>query len=246
MKNRIALALVAAAGFAGVANAQTITQSWRAVVVPASYTYDGVAFPASGGSLDVNPGQAVLFVFSASFTPNAGTALAGNTVRGIGATLTSLSNSSNAAGSYGPLTAGGDAGIASVNIGDNGHIINATSAVTVNAGGISGLGIIAAGPLSGSGGLTSGITADQATDALAILWTPSNYSARTVSFNSAAAGAAGDNFLWVRQGTSGSVGIAVNATVSGSSSFSVNIVPAPASAALLGLGGLVAARRRRA
>jgi len=69
-----------------------------------------------------------------------------------------------------------------------------------------------------------------------ITWTPNDYSARTVQF--------GDTNHLNNDVYTDTFGTSVGYSgVPGSGSF--NVVPAPASMALLGLGGLVAGRRRR-
>lgn len=238
--------IVLAAGLAGAAQAQSpsITQSFRALVVPAGSTISQGPLPASPGStFTLNPGDAVLFIMSASFTPAAGTQLPEGTVRGIGATIAQIAFSGNANGTFSPFGGPTGGGVPSTELEDGGHIVNPSAVVVGNE--LRAVGVIAAGLLTGGGGPTSGISADQGVDMLRFLWTPNNYNNRTVTMTSSPFGVANDNVMWLRQGTSGSVGIPLAVPVTGSNSFTFNIVPAPSSLALLGLGGLVAARRRR-
>jgi hypothetical protein len=83
------------------------------------------------------------------------------------------------------------------------------------------------------------------------LWIPANYNARTVNM-SAALGSLGflsqvyavdHNYA---NGGNSTLPIALNVATSFGAPVGVQIIPGPSSLALLGLGGLVAARRRRA
>jgi len=83
------------------------------------------------------------------------------------------------------------------------------------------------------------------------LWIPSSYSTRTVNFAAALGGLgfltriyAVDNQY--ANGGNDALPVALNVATNFGPSQNVNIVPTPSSLALLGLGGLIAARRRRA
>lgn len=255
MKNRILVGLMAAAGLAGVANAQalTIDQSWRAVVVSSSYAGPGFgAFPASSGPASgpfvLNPGQSILFVYSAAVNG----AAVGDVVTsggsqfllaGIGGSSTGLSGSnSSLGGTWSPNTIPGNAGFRANSLG-SGNLINAASGVLATATSITGLGYIGGGL---TGGSALAINNTQGANGLAIMWTPNAAAFNlggTTTFT-AANGQASNIFAWGDDGSG--AGVALPATGTSSGSFVVQVVPAPASMALLGLGGLVAARRRRA
>ncbi len=244
------LGIVAAAGMASAANAD-IVQSWRAVVIsnPADPTAaaDPAGAGASGGlTLNVNNGESILFILSLNMTdatiPASAGALSGSLIRGIGAATSQLIGGSNANGTWKPVDGSG-AGVYNSN-GTSGIAIPGSGTV-VDANSIKGLGVLSNGLLSGSGAAGSGISNTEGVDILGIIFTPNNYTARSFSMVGSPFGSANDNVMWFRNGTSNANGTSVAIPASGTTTFQVNIVPAPASLALLGLGGLVAGRRRR-
>jgi len=248
--------IVAAAGLASAANAD-IVQSWRAVVIsnPAdpSSAADPAGAGASGGTtLSVGNGQSILFILSVSFSDNGGAVggaapasyslPASSLLRGIGAATSQLVGGANANGTWAPVDGFGGGvynsnGVSGIAIPGSGTVADANS--------IKGLGVLSNGLLSGSGAAGSGINNTEGTDVLGIIWTPNNYTARSFSMVGSPFGSANDNVMWFRSGPSNANGASAPSPVSGTTTFTVNIVPAPASLALLGLGGLVAGRRRR-
>jgi len=246
--------IVAAAGLASAANAD-IVQSWKAYVVSSSdpLAPDPANFAGLGGSsVTVNPGQSVLFIFSVAFTDNGGAVNgaapasyglpASSLLRGIGSATSQLVGFSGANGTWSPVDGFG-AGTYNGN-GTQGIAIPGSGTVS-SPDFIKGLGVLSNGLLAGSGASGSGINNAEGVEVLGILWTPNNYSSRSGAFVGSPFGAAGDNQMWFRSGASNANGAPVASPVSGTSTISVSIVPAPASLALLGLGGLVAGRRRR-
>jgi hypothetical protein len=241
--------IVAAAGLATVANAD-IVQTWRAVVVsndPTGNAADpGIGYASGSDTLSVGPGQSVLFILSVNLTdttiPAGAGAPTGSLLRGIGAATSQLVGTSNANGSWNPVNGSG-AGVYNSN-GTQGIAIPGSGTVS-DANSIKGLGILSNGFISGSGANGSGVTNAEGVDVLGILWQPNNYSSRTAVFVGSPFGSTGDNAIWYRSGSSNANGNSYPINASGTSTITVNIVPAPASLALLGLGGLVAGRRRR-
>ncbi len=236
--------IVAAAGLATAANAD-IVQSWRAVVVPAGTYPDPLGAAVGGSTLNLNPGDAVLFILSINPTETTVTdpsALPSSVLRGIGAATSQLVGTSNANGAWSPVDGFG-AGVYNSD-GQQGIAIPGSGTVS-DANSIKGLGVLSNGFISGNGANGTGIGNAEGVDVLGILWTPNDYSGRTATFVGSPFGSAGDNAMWYRNGTSNANGQSYPVAASGSSTITVNIVPAPASLALLGLGGLVAGRRRR-
>jgi hypothetical protein len=76
------------------------------------------------------------------------------------------------------------------------------------------------------------------------LWIPTDYASRTVTFQLGAGSLGLPTTLWATDTLSPTPAI-FNANSNFGTAVQVPIVPAPSSLALLGLGGLVAARRRR-
>ncbi len=243
--------IVAAAGLASAANADLV-QSWRAVVIPTpgdpSVGADpATAAPSNGNTLNVTNGQSVLFILSLNLTDTTVTdpsALPSSLLRGIGAATSQIQGTANANGAWAPVDGFG-AGVYNSN-GTSGIAIPG-SGTDADANSIIGLGVLSNGLLSGSGAAGSGISNTEGVDVLGIIWTPNNYNDRSATFVGSPFGQALDNVMWYRNGTSNANGQSFPVNATGTSTFTVNItaVPAPASLALLGLGGLVAGRRRR-
>ncbi len=188
--------VIAVAGIAAAASAQTVTYSWT---VSDTGNGDGV----------IEPGESALLTMSATMDPGA-TGFAGSIYDIIGG----MNWDTGSVDSY--------------------H--NELNALTDN------------GTLQGNGDITTiesfqlpplfngDFIADNPIELYHITWTPNDYSARTVEVGDA--NHLNNDVYTDDFGTSVSY-----EGVAGSASF--RVVPAPASMALLGLGGLVATRRRR-
>ncbi|MFG0244246.1 MAG: PEP-CTERM sorting domain-containing protein [Phycisphaerales bacterium JB054] len=188
--------LIAVAGIAAAASAQTITYSWT---VSDTGNGDGV----------IEPGESALLTMSATMDPGA----------------------AGFAGSIYDIIGGANWDTGSVD-----SYVNRLNELTDD------------GQLQGNGDITliesfqlpaafnGNFVADNPIELYYITWTPADYSARTVSV---ADGNHLNNSVYTD-----TFGTSVEYSgVAGSASF--DVVPAPASMALLGLGGLVAGRRRR-
>ena len=188
--------LIAVAGIAAAASAQTLTYSWS---VSDTGNGDGV----------IEPGESALLIMSGTMSPNAA-GFAGSIYDIIGGanwdtgSVDSYVNRLNELTDDGALQANGD-------------ILLIESFQLPSA-------------------FNGNYVSDNPIELYYITWTPADYTARTVSVGDA-------NHLNNSVYTD-SFGTSVEYSgVAGSTSF--DVVPAPASMALLGLGGLVAGRRRR-
>jgi len=246
MKTRAVLAVVAVAGLAAAANAQeSFVYSLTFTEVNAGTS---VAVSAPNGTIDT--GEAARVALKITMTP------------GIGATVT-----------YTPPPAPGTgtlAGLGSVffDIGQTNALGGTWNLITRNAGGAdingtpnnwtlggAGVGNAAGGIDAAQAGqfVLPGSTANVSNPIVNIwraTWTPSTYTNRTVTFQSAAAVAAGPNHssILVQYGLDPNTGDPLYVAKYISAQFGnvqIPVAPAPASLALLGLGGLVAGRRRR-
>jgi len=249
-----AIAATLAASIALTAHAD-ILQSWRAVVIPnptdpVAAADPAFAPPSTGTTLDVHPGESILFIWSVFLTdttiPAAANALQGSVLRGIGAATSQIVGTSNANGKWSPGTIPGAAGVYN-STGTQGSTLSASATVqTPNS--IIGCAVIGNGLrfLAGSGAPNTAIDNTEGVDVYGIIWTPNNYIARTTSFVGSAftTGAANNNVLWYRNGTSDANGFPFAVPATGSTAFSINIVPAPASLSLFALAALATRRRR--
>jgi len=188
--------LIAVAGIAAAASAQTITYSWT---VSDTGNGDGI----------IEPGESALLTMSARMDP-AAAGFAGSIYDIIGGanwdtgSVDSYVNRLNELTDNGALQANGD-------------ILLIESFQLPSA-------------------FNGNFVSDNPIELYYITWTPADYSARTVSVGDA-------NHLNNSVYTDGFGTSVEYSGVAGSASF--DVVPAPASMALLGLGGLVAGRRRR-
>lgn len=246
MKTRAILALTAVAGLAAVANAQSTTSSSTISVNLSFVEVDGSGTPVANPNGTVDFGESALITMDISFTnqntvgtftPNIGTFGSG-TIRGFGSGFLDLNGTNNAAGTwnvdqnagYGAAAdwdvTGGQGNGSSANGGANLQNIQVGQFAATPGG------IVTTNPIAA---IWTGI------------WTPGDYSARTVVFNSAGAGAAGASIASVlfrlNAGTAAGAFVTANSLTLGS--VSIPVAPAPSSLALLGLGGLIAGRRRR-
>jgi hypothetical protein len=246
MKTRAILALTAAAGLAGVANAQTTTSSSSVTMT----VFFGGEAPGGNGNGTIEPGESALigiavawtgFNTVGSFSPAVSGATSG-TIRGLGGGFVDL------------VGAGGVAGTWDMDPNTNGYGVQNPSfdpGVMGNAH-ANGVSNIQFAQLPSS---VNAINTSQFPAGSPIwlgLWTPSDYSARNVSFGGQAAAAAGGlpfSVLFRILNQAGSPAVASAFVTSGNISFTgtgdIAIAPAPSSLALLGLGALVVGRRRR-
>lgn len=246
MKTRAILALTAAAGLAGVANAQTTTSA-SSVTMTVFFAgdvggdNDGIVEPGERAQLGIAISWTG-FNTVGSFTPAVSGATSG-TLRGLGGGFVDLLGTGGVAGTWddnpnganaqGVQNALFDAGVLGTP-GPNGLANVQFAQLPSSANGINTLQFPAGAPI------------------WLAQWTPADYSARNVSFNGQAALAAGStpfSVLFRIVNSAGGVGVASAFVVGANTSFvgsgNIPIAPAPSSLALLGLGALVAGRRRR-
>jgi hypothetical protein len=259
MKTRATLALTAVAGLAAGALGQnpsftndadiTIHLTWReANSSGGTVPTNGILEPGEFALISIDSVSFTNFGSVANFTPSIGTWTSG-LVTGFASGFLDINGSG----------------------GTNGTFNNSTP--LANSGGTTGFGVRGAWRLNGNGTVnpaSDGIInlqfgqfpanpggANSTTPILnmfRMLWQPASFASRTVTFNEAgaaiSAGAVAGLYLDF-DGTagpgSGSVGasVFVNASHLHLNGVNIPITPAPASLALLGLGGLVAGRRRR-
>ena len=253
MKTR-ALVVSALAGLATTAMAQptlpaaTVTYSltWEN-----SVTHDHTA---------LSTGQSAIFHLIATMAPESGTAGTWGTVvspggsgtyRGIQALFTDIVGGANTAGTWNVAQAQGYGidpdGLWDVTGGQGNGISTLSGARLTN---------IQAGQFPASQNAVN--TANPATGTNTVpaevgywngVWTPASYAARTVTWtvaNGSANPGTQSNALIVRDPTANSTVFVGTGVDNFGTAQSVGIIPGPSSLALLGLGGLIAARRRRA
>ena len=237
MKTRAILALTAVAGLAGAANAQAPATTNSTVTY--TFTFDDT------GNHDgiIQPGESAVITMQAAFSgqntvgtfqPAVGTFSTG-TIRGLGAAFLDLNGTSN-------------------NGGNANGAWNVTDAVDPAWDLV---------PVAGWGTSTNGgsnlinlqmgqfpatPSAINTQNPIAGIWhgtwTPASFTNRTVTFTSVAGSASGGQASSVLFRTS-ATGLVSAFCLSTQGSINIPVAPAPASLALLGLGGLVAGRRRR-
>ncbi|MBL9031311.1 MAG: PEP-CTERM sorting domain-containing protein [Phycisphaerae bacterium] len=247
MKTRAILGLVAAAGLASAANAQ---ESVTYVITFSECLANTAGTPGNGNGV-IDPGEGVRVAIRATITP------------GIGSTATYTPPP--------PPGTGTIAGLGSIFvdlIGTNlngGTWSNFTRNAAANPGGIAGGGNWALGG-QGTPEANGNVSAAQAGQFVLpgstaqsqnpvgnvwrATWNPGDYTGRTASIAVVAAAAAGSNHssILIQYGLDGNgdpqyVGKFVSGVFGNTGN--IQIAPAPSSLALLGLGGLVAGRRRR-
>jgi hypothetical protein len=239
MKTRLALALTVLAGAATVANAQnmvTFNWSWAEVVANSSNPATG---PLAGNGF-VDEGEGAELRLSVSFTPAVGGSISytpppgsgTGTVGGLGTVFFDLIGSNNTAGTF---TNGRRA--AGLTLGSHGSYDNG-NLMAVQAGQLA----LPESPLLQVG--------NPVNNTWRIVWNPTSYTERTVTFTA-------------QKGVAvppGNTGASLHVQYAGTpeepqwislqmpvsfGSIQIPVVPSPSSLALLGLGGLVIARRRR-
>jgi hypothetical protein len=235
MKTRAILALTAVAGLASAASAQeTVTYTLSFVEVQA-----GTNTPVANPNGVVEPGEGARVQVSVNITPGIGSnatytpppAPGTGTIAGLGSIFFDLTQSNAQGGTWNNI--GRATGW---NLGSGG---------TGNAGG--GLDAAQAGQFVLPGSVAN--STNPVANIWRGVWTPSTYANRTVTFTSVAAAAGGANHSSILiqygvdpDGNPQYVGKFVGGVFG---NVNIPVVPSPSSLALLGLGGLVAGRRRR-
>jgi uncharacterized protein (TIGR03382 family) len=246
MKTRAVLGILAAAGLATTANAQesvSYTLTWSEVNAGT-----GTAVAVPNGQID--PGEGARISISVNITPGIGSTATytpppppgSGTIAGLGSIFFDLTGTNLNGGTWSSINRnpGGTAPNGVLNnwtLGDpgvgqaNGNLLNAQAGQFV---------------LPGS-------TANNSNPVNQVwrgTWNPSSYAARTASFLSSGALPASGNHssILIQYGLDAGgnpqyVGKFVSGTFGGSGN--IPIAPSPSSLALLGLGALVAGRRRR-
>jgi hypothetical protein len=233
MNTRVALVLAAVAGSAAMANAQALmTFNWSFTEVLANTTT-----PVANPNGLIEPGEGAELRLSVSFSPAVGSAFqyspppgTGNgTVGGLSSIFFDLSASAGHNGTFhnlSRLSAWGIGGIGSI-VTDG---VNAAQAGQF--------------PLPGQ----TANPANPINNIWRVRWTPTDYTSRNVTFTAgkAAASSGTGAGLYIEYGGDPEDPAYISVAVAGNfGSIQVPVVPSPSSLALLGLGGLVIARRRR-
>jgi hypothetical protein len=237
MKTRLALMLAVVAGTAAVATAQTAPVG-ATVNFNLSWTNS-----VTGDQTPLSPGQSANLVLTATMAPAVNTVVTvapgvfpsnntQGTLRGIQSIFLDLHGTNNAAGTW------------TNNIIDEiWDLVGPGGYGTPFAGGAE-LRNIQAGQFPPSWGLVN--TTNPVVAFWTGTWTPDSYDMRTVNFTTANGNANpqpwSSNVL-VRDATF--TAVTVGGAANDYKNANIPIIPAPSSLALLGLGGLVAARRRR-
>jgi len=262
MKTRSIIALAGMAGLAASASAQVI--STAGVTANAALTWqEDPAFTHNDNGI-LETGEHALITMNLSwqgqntavtFSPSVGS-FASGTVLGLGSAYIDIrSTAGDATGAYN----GGITVPASASTGPNNNNTG-TSGYGVRGGwrlgGNVANGTIAANGFQniGPGQLPTDPTVANTTAPLNGLerlgWAPNSYAARTQTFTVSPAAGTNNNviglYLDFDGGTTGGAAyLPTSAITFGSVNIPIQGIPAPASFALLGLGGLVAGRRRR-
>ena len=238
MKTRVAFGILAAAGLATAVQAQesvTYTVTWTEVTAGT-----GNAVTNPNGQID--PGEGARIAVAVNITPAIGTTSTytpppppgTGTIAGLGSIFFDLVGTNLNGGTWSNINRnpGFNWGLGDPGTGQaNGDLLNAQAGQFV----------------------TPGSTANSSNTIANIwraTWNPSNYNARTASVLSRGALAASGNHssILIQYGLDPQqnpqyVGKFVNGTFGGSGN--IPVAPAPSSLALLGLGAMVAGRRRR-
>jgi len=234
MKTRAALGILAAAGLAATAQAQesvTYTLTWTEVLAGTTN--------AGNGNGAIDPGEGVRFAIRATVTPGIGSTASytpppppgSGTIAGFGSMFLDLHGALFLGGTWSNIQRGTWALGGQGDPQANGDIINVQAGQFILPGGTAN----STNPINN---IWRGV------------WNPSTYSNRNVDLSTSGAVAAGTQASSILikygvdpQGNDQYVAKFV-AGVAGSSG-SIPITPAPSSLALLGLGAMVAGRRRR-
>jgi len=259
MKIQSVLALAAAAGLASTASAQFITTAGITATFSSSWSEDP-AFPHNDNGV-LETGEHALILTSlnfsngnaVSFSPGIGANSSG-TILGLG---TAYVDVRSAAGDATGLYNGGLTNPSSSSPGPNANATGTTGygvrqPFRVGGNAANGQPVSNGFANVGAGQLPTDPSGANTTSPISNLqrlgWAPTSYAARTQTFSVTPSAGAGQTcvglYLDLDGGnTGGIVYIPLNQVTF--SSVNIPIAPAPASLALLGLGGLIAGRRRR-
>jgi hypothetical protein len=237
MKTRIALMVALVGGIAVAANAQSPQVNGSNVAYNFSWTNSATGTPTA-----LNPGQSAVISLTISMTPTNGSAITWNTE--IGGTGTGLFRGLQAAffDLVGGATAAGTWSNLLIDELWELPIPNAAGTPVNNGARLNNIQI---------GQFPASQAQVNVTNPIEMVWTgtwtPDSYAERTENFamaNGNANPGPFPSFVIVRDPTINTT-VLVGTSAHSGGTFSIPIVPAPSSLALLGLGGLVAARRRR-
>jgi hypothetical protein len=247
MKTRV-LAAAGLAAFAGLANAQSTTNATVTYALTWGDTGDNDGL--------VEPGESARVRMTVSYSPASGTVIsytpagggtATGTLMGFGGAFVdfSLANANGGTltttGSTGGI-ANGRAGACAVVPGGNGTV-SGDSILNVQPAQFP----FNSEPFDPDNNTTGVRTTNPITNIYTFVWTPASYTTRTVNVGMAPSAASNGNAAAVMIRTNPDTSLpptAVNAQFT-LGSAQIPVVPAPSSLALLGLGGLIAGRRRR-
>ena len=241
MKTRSILALTAVVGLAAAAHGQATTSS------TVTFAFSWNEAPGGNGNNILDPGESAIIHLTASFDnqntvgsyapfpPGTGT----GTIRGLGSGFIDLNGSATTGNANGAWDV--DPNVNGYGTNSSWDLVGNPSGWGTSVNGGSNLQNVQMGqfPLS----VNSIVTTNPVADIWTGLWTPASYAGRTVTFQSAAGNASGGLAASVIFKTTAGVVGATCPAIFGN--VQIPIAPAPASLALLGLGGLVAGRRRR-
>ena len=192
---------------------------------------EGMTFSIKWDKAQVNNGEVQTGSVWATFTPGAGSTTNWNTAPGTGQSATVKAFASSQGHLLGVLNA--TAGTLAWTVPSALNIANKPGTSDGN-GGINGTQAGQFGPPANQNPIL-----DNPIKILDLMWTPSDYNAKTVTYKFDGT----SSKIWLDVGLQAWVG--ENAIITDSANASFEVVPAPATLALLGLGGLVAGRRRR-
>jgi hypothetical protein len=247
MKTRVGLMLAVVGGMAAAASAQQITPGSVAYTLE----YDRVA--ANGtviGPGTLQPGESARLRLRFNYSPAYGTAVTfpssilvgssgSGTIEGFWSGNLNVNGTGGTQGTWSGVTAGSLPVRRQLTGPFN--AAGAAGAGTVNAAG-TGLENLQPGQFTGN---IDSVNSSNNFIVWTGAWTPTDYASRTVTFSLAAGSLGLPTYLAVRDNNG--LELPVAGTVGDTrGSVSFQIIPAPSSLALLGLGGLMAARRRRA
>jgi hypothetical protein len=247
MKTRV-LAAMGLAALAGVANAQSTTNA------TVNYTLTWGDTGDNDGV--VEPGESARVRMTVAFTPAVGTVIgytpagggsATGTLMGFGSAFVDFNLAQANGGTL--TTTGSTGGIANGRAG-------AWAVVPGGNGTVSGDSIINVQPAQfpfnsepfDPDNNTTGVrTTNPIANIYTFVWTPASYASRTVTVGMTASVPANGNAaaVMIRTNPDTSLPPTAVAALFNLGSASIPVVPAPSSLALLGLGGLIAGRRRR-
>lgn len=253
MKTRLAVMLAVVGGAAALSNAQQITPG------QVNYTLEFTRVDAAGAVLGpgaVAEGESARLQLRVNYTPNGGAPGSGGAVTYPASILTGSSGAGTVvgfwAGAMNVVGTGGAEGTWADSSVTTPTALRRRLLPPFSAAGVGGAGTVAAGGATIENvqpGQFGASVFSLATTNNFIAWqgvfTPASYAERTVTFNLALS-SLGLSPALLAVADNNEMELPVAGTVAHSfGSVSFQVVPAPSSLALLGLGGLVALRRRR-